>query len=155
EQRTSGNATAFKIEGGYTGWPIAGVHFVPQFQYTRPVDYNIVAIAGRELAMEVYGSGCEPARVSLSRDRTFDSRNGFTWTPYNALRAVREMDGNTGYSIADRYSGRTSTSGNSFLAELGLGVQKGRLSATGGIHLADGDALQGFYGGQLLVRYTW
>ena len=155
EQRTSGNATAFNFEGGYTGWAMAGVNFVPQVQYTRSVVDNIDTVEGSEIGMDIYGGVSERARVGLSLDRTFDSGNGFTWTPYGALSAVREMDGNTGYTIADRFNGRTSTSGNSFLAELGLGVQKGRLSATGGIHLADGDALQGFYGGQLLVRYTW
>lgn len=155
EQRTSGNATAFNFEGGYTGWSMAGVNFVPQLQYTRSVVDNIDTVEGSEIGMDIYGGVSERARVGLALDRTFDGGNGFTWTPYGALSAVREMDGNTGYTIADRFNGRTSTSGNSFLAELGLGVQKGRLSATGGIHLADGDALQGFYGGQLLVRYTW
>src|SRR5690606_39117072 len=155
EQRTSGNATAFNIEGGYTGWSMGGVNFVPQGQYTRSVIDNVDVVEGSEIGMEIYGGVSERARVGLALDRTFEGGNGFTWTPYGALSAVREMDGNTGYTIADRFNGRTNTSGNSMLAELGIGVQKGRLSATGGFHLTGGGPLDGFYGGQLLVRYTW
>lgn len=155
EQRTSGNARAFNLEGGFTGWTFGGANVVPQVQYTRSVVDNIDVIQGSEVGMEVHGGVSKRARVGVSVDRTFAGDHGFSWTPYGALSAVREMDGDTGFTIADRFDGRSSTSGNSMLAELGIGVQKGRLSATGGIHLADGDALHGFYGGQLLVRYTW
>src|SRR5690606_38666469 len=105
EQRTSGNATAFNLEAGYTGWTLAGVNVVPQVQYTRSVVDNIDAIAGSEVDMDIYGGVSDRARVGVSLDRTFIA-SGLRWTPYGAISAVREMSGDSSFTIADRFSGR-------------------------------------------------
>ena len=41
------------------------------------------------------------------------------------------------------------------MAELGLGVQKGGLGFTIGANWTDGGALDGFFGGQAMIRYSW
>ncbi|MDQ2703055.1 MAG: hypothetical protein M3Y70_09675 [Pseudomonadota bacterium] len=155
EQRTSGNATAFNLEGGYTGWTFGGFNIVPQAQYTRSVIDNVDVVEGTQTGLAIYGGVSERARVGVAVDRSFVGGMGITWTPFGALSAVREMDGNTGFTVADSFDGRASTSGNSTLAEIGVGLQRGRVSATVGANWADGGALDGFTGGQLVLRYTW
>jgi outer membrane autotransporter protein len=155
EKETSGNATATNVEVGFTGWTAGGIDIVPQVQYTRSKIDNVEAIAGTATQMEIDGGVSERGRVGVALSRSFAGGNGVEWTPYGALSAVREFDGETGFTVADAFSGTTSAEGTSTLAELGIGVRKGGLSATAGVNWADGGALDSVRGGQLVVRYTW
>ena len=154
-QETSGNAQATNIEAGFTGWSMGGIAIVPQVQYTRSTIDNVEAVAGSATQMKIDGGASERGRAGVVVSRSFTGGNGFEWTPYGGLSAVREFDGKSGFTVADTFSGATSVEGTSTLAELGMGMRKGGLSATAGIHWTDGGALDSMRGGQLVVRYTW
>jgi hypothetical protein len=155
ERDASGNATATNIEAGLSGWSAFGIDVVPQVQYTRTKIDNVGPVAGSLTQMDIDGGASERGRVGVALSRTFPGSGGFSWTPYGALSAVREFDGETGFTVADAFSGTTSAEGTSTLAELGIGVHNGHLSATAGFNWADGGAVDNARGGQLVVRYTW
>jgi hypothetical protein len=155
EMETSGNATATNIEAGLSGWSAYGVDIVPQVQYTRTKIDNVGPLAGSLTQMDVEGGASERGRVGVAVSRSFAGSNGFSWTPYGALSAVREFDGETGFTVADAFSGSTSSEGTSTLAELGIGLHAGGFSATAGLNWADGGAVDNARGGQVVVRYTW
>jgi hypothetical protein len=155
ERLTSGNATATNIEAGLSGWSAYGVDIVPQVQYTRTKIDNVGPVAGSLVQMDLDGGASERGRVGVSLSRTFAGSGGFSWTPYGALSAVREFDGETGFTVADAFSGTTSADGTSTLAELGIGVHSGHFSATAGFNWTDGGAVDNVRGGQLVARYTW
>jgi outer membrane autotransporter protein len=155
ELETSGNATATNIEAGLTGWSAGGIDIVPQVQYTRAKIDNVGPLDGSLTRMDIDGGTSERGRVGVALSRGFAGANGLQWTPYGALSAVRQFDGETGFTVADAFSGATSTEGTGTLAELGIGVSKGHLSATAGVNWADGGASDNMRGGQLVVRYTW
>ena len=155
ERETSGNATATNIEAGFTGWSAHGIDIVPQVQYTRATIDNVGPVAGNLTQMDIDGGVSERGRVGVALSRTFAGTHGIEWTPYGALSAVREFDGETGFTVSDAFTGTTSVEGTSSLAELGVGMRMGGWSATAGIHWADGGALRNVRGGQLVLRYTW
>jgi outer membrane autotransporter protein len=155
ERDTSGNATATNIEAGISGWSAHGIAVVPQVQYTRTKIDNVGSIEGSLTQMDIDGGASERGRVGVQLSRTFAGTGGLSWTPYGALSAVREFDGETGFTVADTFRGTTSTDGTSTLAELGLGVHKGHFSATAGFNWSDGGAVDNARGGQVVVRYTW
>ncbi len=155
ERETSGNASATSIEAGYTGWSAYGIDIVPQLQYTRSKIDNVGPVEGTLTQMDIDGGVSERGRVGVALSRTFAGTHGFEWTPYGALSAVREFDGETGFTVSDAFTGTTSAEGTSTLAELGVGVRRGGWSATAGVNWADGGAIRNVRGGQLVVRYTW
>jgi outer membrane autotransporter protein len=155
EQDTTAEASASNIEAGFTGWSAGGFAIVPQVQYTRSKIDNVDSLSGSQVDMAIDGGKSERGRVGLAVSRTFAAGSGFTWTPYGALSAVREFDGKSGFTIADTFSGSTSVEGSGTLAELGVGVRKGGLSATAGLNWADGGAVDNVRGGQVVVRYSW
>jgi hypothetical protein len=155
EVLTSGNATATNIEAGFTGWSTHGIAIVPQVQYTRASIDNVDAIAGSLTQMDVDSGVSERGRVGVSLSHAFAGPDGFTWTPYGGLSAVRELDGKTGFTVADEFTGSTSGEGTSTLAELGIGLRRGGFSATAGVSWMDGGAVNNANSGQLVVRYTW
>jgi hypothetical protein len=155
EQRANGDATAGNVEVGYTGWSMGGVSIVPQAQYTRSKIDNVGPVQGSLTEMALSGGVSERGRVGVALSRTFESGNGFRWTPYGAISAVREFKGETGFSVGGTFDGTTSVEGSGTLAELGIGLRKGGLSATAGFNWADGGAMDNVRGGQLVLRYTW
>lgn len=155
ERETSGNASATNLEAGLTGGSFRGVDIVPQVQYTRSKIDNVGAIEGSLTRMDIDGGVSERGRVGVALSRTFAGARGFEWTPYGSLSAVREFDGEAGFTVGDAFTGTTSVEGTSTLAELGIGVRRGGWAATAGVHWSDGGAVDSVRGGQLLVRYTW
>lgn len=155
EQATSGNAEAFNVEAGFTGWSVGGVDVVPQAQYTRAKIDNVEVVEGSLTGFAIEGGVSERGRLGVAVNRSFASAGGMTWTPYGALSAVREFDGASRFTVADTFHGGTDTEGTSTLVELGIGAQKGGFSGTAGVNWTDGGALDGFVGGQLVLRYTW
>lgn len=155
ERDASAEASASNIEAGFTGWSASGFDIVPQVQYTRSKIDKIAPLSGSQVSMAIDGGESERGRVGVALSRSFAAGNGFTWTPYGSLSAVREFDGKSGFTIADTFSGSTSVEGSGTLAELGVGVRKGGLSATAGLNWADGGAVDNVRGGQVVVRYSW
>jgi len=155
ELEANGEASATNLEAGFTGWTAGGFDVVPQIQYTRSKIDGVTPLAGSQVTMDIDGGTGERGRVGVALSRSFEAGNGFSWTPYGALSAVREFDGKSGYTIADTFSGTTSVEGTSTLAEFGIGLRKGGLSATAGIHWTDGGAMDNVRGGQVVVRYGW
>ncbi len=153
EQRTSGNATASNIEAGYS-WNVGGFDLIPQVQYTRTKLDNVDAVHGSLTDFESDGSVSERGRVGLGLSKTITNGN-LIWTPYGSVNAIREFKGENRYTVADIYSGQTSTEGTSAMVELGVGLQTGGFSVTGGVNWTDGGALDSFVGGQVVLRYSW
>ena len=156
-QRTSGNATAFNVEAGYSGWSLGAFSLTPQVQYTRAKIDDIAPIQGSEVAFAADGGISERLRVGLGLSRSFTTGNGAIWTPYGAVSMVREEDGESRYMVDGNalFSGATSIDGTSALVEAGVGAQFGGFTFTGGLNWADGGALDSNTGGQLVVRYSW
>jgi outer membrane autotransporter protein len=134
---------------------MAGMHVVPQVQYTRSQIDNIDVVQGSQAGFAAAGGASERGRLGVAIDRSFATAGGITWTPYGALSAVREFDGESTFVVADAFEGGTDIEGTSSLVELGVGAQKGGFSATAGVNWTDGGALDSFVGGQLVLRYTW
>ncbi len=157
EQHTSGNGTAFNLEAGYTGWQLGTFDLVPQVQYTRTKLDDIAPVAGSLVDFTADGGISERVRVGLGFSRAFASASGVKWTPYGAISAVNELDGESAYMVDGNplFSGTGSTDGTHALLEAGVGAQFGGVTVTGGLHWADGGAIDSSMGGQLVMRYTW
>jgi outer membrane autotransporter protein len=153
-QSTRAKGNAFNVEAGYTAWTVGGIDITPQLQYTRSSVGNIDTLRGDRVEFVANGGDSSRARLGVSLSKTIGSV-GWIWTPYGSVNAVREFDGQTSYTVADTFSGSTSTEGTSAMVELGLGAQKNGLSITGGANWLDGGALQSFVGGQVVLRYSW
>jgi len=148
------SASALNIETGITAWTLAGVHVVPQLQYTRTRIDGISTLSSQQSDFADHGGVSSRGRVGVAVDRTIQGTR-FSWTPYGSVNAVREFNGKYGYAINGGLLGKTSTAGTSAMVELGLGARRGALSITGGVNWTDGGALQNVIGGQLAVRYSW
>jgi hypothetical protein len=157
EQRSNGNATAFNLEAGYTAWTLGDFALTPQVQYTRAKVDDIAPVSGSLVDFTSDGGVSERVRLGLGLSRTFATDGGASWTPYGAVSAVRQMDGEAGFMVDGNslFSGTTSTDGTSALVEAGVGVQFGGMSITGGLNWTDGGAIDSATGGQLVLRYTW
>ena len=153
-QRTDGSADSVNIEAGFNGWTVGGLNLQPQVQYTHTRVSDIRPLRGDAAVFDAGSAGSSRGRVGLALDKTF-AAGGWTLTPYGSLNAIREFDGRYGYNVNDVFFGSTSTEGSSALVELGMGARKDRLSVTGGVNWVDGGALDGVFGGQLVVRYNW
>lgn len=157
EQHTSGNGRAVNLEAGYTGWHLGAFDLVPQVQYTRTKLDDIAPVSGSLVDFTADGGISERVRVGLGFSRAFASAGGVRWTPYGAISAVNELDGESAYMVDGNtlFTGTNSTDGTHALLEAGVGMQFGGVSVTGGLHWADGGAIDSSTGGQLVVRYTW
>jgi outer membrane autotransporter protein len=156
EQQTKGDASAWNLEAGYDAWTLSGgLKITPQVQYTHTHVGGIKALHGDLATFDAQGGDSSRARLGVAVSKTIKSDSGFTWTPYGSVNAIREFDGETSYAINNAFFGRTSTEGTSAMVELGIGVQKGGFSISGGVNWTDGGVLESFTGGQLSLRYSW
>ncbi|WP_350016519.1 hypothetical protein ABNK63_01750 [Rhodanobacter sp. IGA1.0] len=151
---TDADAAVFNVEAGVTAWTLAGVHVMPQLQYTRTRIEGISSLHLQQSDFVDHGGVSSRGRAGLAFDKTIQGAR-FSWTPYGSVNAVREFRGNHSYAINGGLLGATSTRGTSAMVELGLGARRGGLSLTGGVNWTDGGALQNVLGGQLAVRYSW
>jgi outer membrane autotransporter protein len=148
------SASAFNVEAGVTAWTMAGIHVVPQLQYTHTRIDGISALSSQQSNFADHGGVSSRGRLGVAFDKTIQGTR-FSWTPYGSVNAVREFDGKYGYAINGGLLGTTSTAGTSAMVEAGLGMRRGGLSITGGVNWTDGGALQNVIGGQLVMRYHW
>ena len=157
KREVGGDAGAFNAELGWNVWTSAGgMKLVPQVQYTRTKVENIDRIEGTLADFVSDGGTSSRARLGLEMEQTFQSASGTKWTPYGVVSLVREFDGETSFTVANAFTGRTSTEGTSGQLELGVNAKIGqRVDVWGGLNYIDGGAIDGVWGGQLGVRYTW
>ena len=157
DYRTTGNARAFNFEAGYTGWQVGSMTLVPQIQYTRTTVDNMDPVMGELTEAALYGGVSERLRAGLGLEHSFTTAGGMRVTPYGALSAIHESDGRSGFVINGdpALSGRVEADGTSGLLELGVGLQTGGWSFTGGLNWTDGGAVDSNVGGQIVARYTW
>ena len=147
------HAQATSLEAGYE-WKFGSVNLVPQAQYTRTKVDGLDALHGDMASFQSHGGTFEQGRLGVELNRSFDAA-GLRWTPYGSINAIREFDGKTTYTVADNFFGSTSTKGTSTMAELGLGVQKGRFGFGLGLNWTDGGAYKSIIGGQASARFSW
>jgi outer membrane autotransporter protein len=157
QREVGGDAGAFNAELGWNVWTSAGgMKLVPQVQYTRTKVENIDRIEGDLADFVSDGGTSSRARLGLEMEQTFQSASGTQWTPYGVVSIVREFDGEAGFTVANTFSGRTSTEGTSGQLEFGVNAKIGqRVDVWGGLNYLDGGAIDGVWGGQLGIRYTW
>jgi hypothetical protein len=154
-QRSSdGNASAVNLEGGYAFNLGNGLTIEPQLQYTW-TSVDSVSIQGEGTMFRSQDADWQRGRVGVLVSKAFQTGGDVTWTPYGAASAVHVGDGASGYTIDNAFLGNTSTKGNSALVELGIGMRAKGFSATAGANWSDGGSLDGFFGGQVVVRYDW
>ncbi|MUV13703.1 hypothetical protein [Noviluteimonas gilva] len=157
QREVGGDAGAINAELGWNVWTSAGgMKLVPQVQYTRTKVENIDRIEGDLADFVSEGGTSSRARLGLEMEQTFQSASGTKWTPYGVVSIVREFDGETSFTVADTFSGRMSTEGTSGQLEFGVNAKIGeRVDVWGGLNYLDGGAIDGVWGGQLGIRYTW
>lgn len=157
EYFAAGDARAFNLEAGYTGWEVGGFSLVPQLQYTRATIDNMASVDGTLTEVALDGGDGERLRLGLGIERSFTTAGGFRVTPYGSINAINEMDGTSRFIVNGNaaLSGEVEAGGNYGMAELGIGVQKNGWSASAGVNWADGGAIDSDFGGQVVVRYTW
>ncbi len=154
EIRTTGNANALSLEGGYA-WILGnGLKIEPQVQYTRIQVGDIGALSGALARFQSEGGDSSRGRVGVMFRKGFGS-DGTVWTPYASINAVREFDGKNRFSINDDFFGETNAKGTNALVEAGLNVDMGRLSVFGGATWQDGGALESVVSGQVGMRFAW
>jgi outer membrane autotransporter protein len=151
---SDGEAGTFNLEAGW-GWLLGnGLLLEPQLQYTRTELDGMNTVRGGVSDFHADDGTSSTGRLGLLASKRFGT--GTTWTPYASLNAVREYDGEYGYGVNNVFFGATSTEGTSTLAETGIEVRfKYNVSITGSLHWQDGGAWDGFFGGQMGVRFTW
>lgn len=160
ELRSAGTAmgtrvdmSAASLEAGYQ-WQVGNVALVPQVQYTRTEVEGIGALAGEHVDFQSHGGTYSSGRLGVEASMTFEAGSARI-TPYGSLNAIRMFDGESTYTVAGDYTGSTTITGTSTMAELGLGVQAGAFGFGVGANWTSGGALDGFFGGQASVRYSW
>ena len=155
-QEVGGDAGAFNIEAGWNVFTSeGGLKLVPQAQYTRTKVEGIDRIDGDLASFVSNGGTSSRGRIGLELQQTIQS-SGNTWTPYGVLSIVREFDGESRFVVADSFVGHTSTEGTSGLLEVGVNAKVNqRVDFWGGLNYMDGGAIDGVWGGQVGLRYTW
>jgi outer membrane autotransporter protein len=153
--QTSAEAGTFNVEAGFTAWQLGGFDIQPQAQYTRTRIGDIETLHGPLVDFSADGGVSERARLGVAFSKAVAGANGWTWTPYGALSAVHEFDGEYAYALSNGFVGETRMDGTSALVEVGVGAGHDKLQLTGGLNWTDGGALDSFVGGQLVVRYNW
>ena len=151
--QTRAHTGAWNLEAGYQ-WTWNGLSIVPQLQYTRTEVEDVRALHGQRVDFQGHGGVSERGRLGVEVSKTFQAGN-VRWTPYGSLNAIREFDGQYGYTVADAFHGTTGSKGTSAMAELGLGLHAGGWGVTFGAHWTDGGASKGTLGGQAIVRFAW
>jgi outer membrane autotransporter protein len=150
-------AETFNVELGYA-WTLAGgLKIEPQFQWTKTnvKDLDVLTTANG-MTFSSDGADSSRGRLGVAAYKGMgDADTGWRVTPYVALSAVREFDGENDFAINDTLVGRTMRDGTSGLLELAVTARHENLSIWGGVNWQDGGGIDSSIGGQLGVRYTF
>jgi outer membrane autotransporter protein len=151
------NAEVFNVELGYAWTLASGLKIEPQFQYTKTnLDDFDPLVTSTGMVFTNQGGESTHLRLGVSFRKDFgEAEAGWLWTPYLAISAVRENDGENLYSINNVFTGETDIGGTSTLLELGFNARHQNWAIYGGLNWQDGGAVNSFFGGQLGVRYTF
>jgi outer membrane autotransporter protein len=150
-------AETFNVELGYA-WTLAGgLKIEPQFQWTKTnvKDMDVLTTANG-MTFSTEGADSSRGRLGIAAYKGMgDADTGWRVTPYVALSAVREFDGENDFAINNTLVGRTMRDGTSGLLELAVTARHENLSIWGGLNFQDGGGIDHSIGGQLGVRYTF
>jgi hypothetical protein len=150
-------AETFNVELGYAWTLSGGLKIEPQFQWTKTNVKDIdVFTTSSGMTFHADSADSSRGRLGVAVYKGFgDADTGWRVTPYAALSAVREFDGENDFAINDALFGRTKTDGTSALLELAVTARHEGLSIWGGLNWQDGGAIKNSLGGQLGVRYSF
>jgi len=151
-------AETFNVELGYAWTMAGGLKIEPQFQWTKTNVKDIDAFVITNSGMTFTADNAESSRgrLGVAVYKGFgDADTGWRVTPYAALSAVREFDGENDFAINDTLFGRTHTDGTSGLLELAVTARHEGLELWGGLNWQNGGAIDHSIGGQLGVRYSF
>jgi outer membrane autotransporter protein len=154
---TEGDAETFNVEAGYAWTLSGGLKIEPQLQYTKTTLDNVdVLHTINGMTFHYDDADSSRGRLGVAIRKGFgEADTGWLWTPYAALSVVREFDGEALYSVNNVFIGESDMEGTSMLVELGFTARHQNWSVYGGLNFEDGGALEGWFGGQLGVRYTF
>lgn len=154
QHSSDGDASALNLEGGYAFVLDNGTTIEPQLQYTW-TRVKEVSLSSDTAVFRSEAADWQRARLGLQISRALQRANGATWTPYAAASVVHVADGTARYRINDDFVGQVDSDGSSALVELGLALRKAGFSTSIGAHWSNGGSLDGFFGGQAVLRYDW
>jgi len=152
-----GKAETFNVELGYAWTLSGGLKIEPQFQYTKTNVHDLdLVTTSSGMTFRSEGGDSSRGRLGVAAYKGFgDADTGWRVTPYVALSAVREFDGENDFAINDTLVGRTTTEGTSALLELAVTARHEGLSIWGGLNWQDGGSIDNSLGGQIGVRYSF
>ena len=152
QSRLHTNATS--LEAGYE-FKVGNINIVPQAQYTWTNVHGIQPFVGQYVNFNAFGGDFNRARIGVDFNTQIESGD-FRWTPYGSLNWVRNFRGDSSYNVGNIFYGDTWTSGSQFVAELGIGVERGGFGFTlGGTWGSSGGTFDSTSGGQATIRYSW
>ena len=150
---TRTHANSWSIEGGYE-FKMGNINVVPQLQYTWTQVDEIRPYHGQLVDFHVGGGHYNRARIGVDFNTQIESGD-YRWTPYGSLNWVHNERSTGSYDIGNIFYGTTSVGGSSFMAEFGVGVERGGFGFTIGGNWTDGGKYDSVLGGQATFRYSW
>ena len=150
---TRTHANSWSIEGGYE-FKMGNINVVPQLQYTWTQVDEIRPYHGQLVDFHVGGGHYNRARIGVDFNTQIESGD-YRWTPYGSLNWVHNERSTGSYDVGNIFYGTTSVGGSSFMAEFGVGVERGGFGFTIGGNWTDGGKYDSVLGGQATFRYSW
>ena len=147
------HTNAVSLEGGYE-FKVGNINIVPQIQYTWTQVDEIDPYHGQYADLVLGGGHYNRGRVGVDFNTQIESGD-FRWTPYGSLNWVHNSRGASEYTIGGVFHGDTWVNGSAFMAEFGVGVERGGFGFTIGGNWTDGGSYDSVLGGQASFRYSW
>ena len=151
QSRTHANAVS--LEGGYE-FKVGNINIVPQVQYTWTQVDEIDAYHGQLVDFHSGGGNYNRGRIGVDFNTQIESGD-VRWTPYGSLNWVHNEHSTGSYDVGNVFYGSTWVNGSAFMAEFGVGVEKGGFGFTIGGNWTDGGTFNSVLGGQASFRYSW
>ncbi len=147
------HTNAWSLEGGYE-FKVGNINIVPQLQYTWTQVDEIDPYHGQLVDLNLGGGHYNRGRIGVDFNTQIESGD-FRWTPYGSLNWVNNSRGSTAYNVGGIFNGETWVNGSMFMAEFGVGIEKGGFGFTLGGTWSDGGSYDSVLGGQASFRYSW
>jgi OOP family OmpA-OmpF porin len=149
-----GDADGWSLEMGYGFDTSSGWKVQPQLQVSE-MSTNMDPISSTWGSFALDNGDSIRTRLGVSLSKKFAQSDDHSWTPYFALSAVHEDQGDNSFIIAGNFHGESDLRGTSGLLEAGATGQMGQWTVFGGLNYQDGGAVNGVFGGQIGVRYAF